>query len=105
LTENSVFDATTFVFDAIHKAARPNKFGGKQTQSEKNCYPARARRDELMTPTRSSVNPNTIRKSAANLVKRGLEHDRSTNRLFEDGRSNDERQASAIPFDLRETRN
>jgi hypothetical protein len=101
LTKNGVLDAAAFVFDAVHEAARPNKFSRKQAQPEENNEPTGAWRDEHNDANEKQCETGDNAKGAANLVERGLEHDGSTNRLFEDGRSGDERQAGAIPIDLR----
>jgi len=100
LAQHGVFDAATFVLDTIHEAASPDKFRGEQAQAKKNGEPPRAWRDKHDDAYEKQSESGDDAKAATNLVERGLEHNRSTNRLFEDGRSGDGRQVGANPFDL-----
>jgi hypothetical protein len=44
--ENGVANAPTLLFQPVKQAARPDELRCKNSQSEQNCQPARARRND-----------------------------------------------------------
>ena len=74
LAHDGVFPFSALTFDAVHQAARPDKFGCEQAQAKENREDTRPRRDEHHHTCQQQGKPSNHEEDSADLFDRAEDH-------------------------------
>src|SRR5260370_41762453 len=77
----AVDQTSAFPFETIHQAARPDKFGGQQTQPKKNHQQSRSGSDEHNATCQQQGESSDDEENSADLLDRAENHVPLGNRL------------------------
>jgi hypothetical protein len=81
ISQDSVFEAPAFSLDPLHQAAGPDKFGGQQTEPEKNNQHSRPGSNQHNAPCQEQGESSDDKEDAADLLDRAKDHGPLRNQL------------------------